>query len=63
MPNRGPPTSLTIVTVVSGKSEINSSVACKLMGSNKNIENPSAKDEVILPMKKIKNYDNVIIYQ
>uniref|UniRef100_A0A9I9E2U6 Uncharacterized protein n=1 Tax=Cucumis melo TaxID=3656 RepID=A0A9I9E2U6_CUCME len=24
MPNRGPPTSLTIVTVVSGKSEINS---------------------------------------
>uniref|UniRef100_A0A9I9E2T7 Uncharacterized protein n=1 Tax=Cucumis melo TaxID=3656 RepID=A0A9I9E2T7_CUCME len=43
MPKRGPPTSLTIVTIVSGKSEINSSVARKLMGSNKNIENSSAK--------------------
>ena len=63
MPNRGPPTSLTIVTVVSGKSEINSSVACKLKGNNKNIENAIAKYEVILLMKEIKNYDNVIIYQ
>ena len=43
MPNRGPPTSLTIVTVVFGKSEINSSVALKLMGSNKTIENATAK--------------------
>ncbi|KAA0056202.1 hypothetical protein E6C27_scaffold431G00300 [Cucumis melo var. makuwa] len=59
MPNRGPPTSLTIVTVVSGKSEINSSVACKLKGNNKNIENAIAKYEVILLMKEIKNYDNV----
>ena len=63
MPNRGPPTSLTIVTVVSGKSEINSSVACKLKGNNKNIENAIAKYEVIFLMKEIKNYDNVIIYQ
>ncbi|KAA0056685.1 hypothetical protein E6C27_scaffold73G00110 [Cucumis melo var. makuwa] len=59
MPNRGPPTSLTIVTIVSGKSEINSSVACKLKGNNKNIENAMAKYEVILLMKEIKNYDNV----
>ncbi|KAA0046098.1 hypothetical protein E6C27_scaffold157G00210 [Cucumis melo var. makuwa] len=59
MPNRGPPTSLTIVTVVSGKSEINSFVACKLKGNNKNIENAIAKYEVILLMKEIKNYDNV----
>ncbi|KAA0031863.1 hypothetical protein E6C27_scaffold480G00100 [Cucumis melo var. makuwa] len=59
MPSRGPPTSLTIVTVVSGKSEINSSVACKLKGNNKNIENAIAKYEVILLMKEIKNYDNV----
>ena len=63
MPNRGPPTSLTIVTVVSGKSEINSSMARKLMGSNKNIENANVKYEVIVLMKKIKNYENVIIYQ
>uniref|UniRef100_A0A9I9EAV4 Uncharacterized protein n=1 Tax=Cucumis melo TaxID=3656 RepID=A0A9I9EAV4_CUCME len=58
MPKRGPPTLLTTVTVVFGKSEINSSVACRLMGSNKNTENASAKDEVILSMKRIKNYYN-----
>uniref|UniRef100_A0A9I9E2R1 Uncharacterized protein n=1 Tax=Cucumis melo TaxID=3656 RepID=A0A9I9E2R1_CUCME len=54
MPNRGPPTSLTIVTVVSGKSEINSSVACKLKGNNKNIENAIAKYEVIFPNERDK---------